>query len=204
MMKKLSKSESGKLGNIKSQKTQKQRRVLLEQQYLQNPKLCKNVTCSNPLLFQDRNKKTFCSSSCSATYNNQKRIAKQKSSNNCQYCSKETNNPKFCNNTCQVSLKIQCRNERIENGQGTSGTVKSYLLDKFGNICMDPNCAWDFAKRPIDVELEHKDGNSENNKLDNCILLCPNCHSLTPTYKNKNKGNGRKSRMKRYREGKSY
>ena len=51
--------------------------------------------------------------------------------------------------------------------------------------------------------LEHIDGNSENNSLDNLKLLCPNCHSLTPTYKNLNKGNGRFKRMERYNKGKS-
>jgi predicted HNH restriction endonuclease len=54
------------------------------------------------------------------------------------------------------------------------------------------------------LELEHKDGNGENNDLKNICLLCPNCHSQTATYKNKNKGNGRHYRRKRYSEGKSY
>lgn len=40
--------------------------------------------------------------------------------------------------------------------------------------------------------------------INNLILLCPNCHSLTPTYKALNKGNGRHNRMKRYNDGKSY
>ena len=69
---------------------------------------------------------------------------------------------------------------------------------------MNPNCAWDFNKVSINVELEHIDGNSSNNTLENCILLCPNCHSLTHTYKNRNKGNGRAYRRQRYKEGKSY
>ncbi len=37
------------------------------------------------------------------------------------------------------------------------------------------------------LELHHIDGNSNNNKLDNLQLLCPNCHSLTPNYRAKNK-----------------
>ena len=56
----------------------------------------------------------------------------------------------------------------------------------------------------VPIELEHIDGNSENNSLENLKLLCPNCHSLTPTYKALNTGNGRHSRRKRYEEGKSY
>ena len=58
--------------------------------------------------------------------------------------------------------------------------------------------------QPIPLEMDHTDGNHRNNSLDNLKLLYPTCHALTPTYKAKNKGNGRYSRMKRYHNGKSY
>lgn len=45
----------------------------------------------------------------------------------------------------------------------------------------------DWLGNPIPLELEHIDGNSSNNKLENLELLCPNCHSLTDTYRGKNK-----------------
>lgn len=41
--------------------------------------------------------------------------------------------------------------------------------------------------RPIPLELDHIDGNHSNNNLDNLRLLCPNCHSLTDTFRGKNK-----------------
>jgi len=40
--------------------------------------------------------------------------------------------------------------------------------------------------------------------LKNLRLVCGNCDMLLPTYKSKNKGNGRHNRRKRYAEGKSY
>ncbi|WP_099041112.1 HNH endonuclease signature motif containing protein [Mycobacterium neglectum] len=42
--------------------------------------------------------------------------------------------------------------------------------------------------QPIPLELDHKDGNHQNNALENLRLLCPNCHALTPTFRGKNKG----------------
>jgi len=37
------------------------------------------------------------------------------------------------------------------------------------------------------LELEHKDGNNKNNTRDNLEFLCPNCHSLTSTWRGRNK-----------------
>jgi hypothetical protein len=34
-------------------------------------------------------------------------------------------------------------------------------------------------------------------------VLCPNCHALTPFYKNMNRGNGRKWRMDKYIKNKA-
>lgn len=39
----------------------------------------------------------------------------------------------------------------------------------------------------ISFELEHKDGNHHNNERENLEALCPNCHSITPTWRGRNK-----------------
>jgi len=39
----------------------------------------------------------------------------------------------------------------------------------------------------IPLELDHRDGDRDNNELSNLRLLCPNCHALTPTYRGRNK-----------------
>lgn len=102
---------------------------------------------------------------------------------------------KYCSNICQQAYQSKIRYEQVEAGNATnSDQVKRYLLQKHGNVCLSSDCAWDFSKKSINVELEHIDGNGENNTLANCTLLCPNCHSTTPTYKAKNKGNGRVTR----------
>ena len=44
--------------------------------------------------------------------------------------------------------------------------------------------------RPIPLEMHHIDGIRTHNDLDNLLLLCPNCHAQTDTYRNRNIGVG--------------
>lgn len=47
--------------------------------------------------------------------------------------------------------------------------------------------------RPLILELDHIDGHKRNNTRNNLRVLCPNCHSQTPTFRNKKRatdGNG--------------
>jgi len=81
--------------------------------------------------------------------------------------------------------------EDILNGkhpQYQSNKLRIRLLEEgyFQYKCYSCNLT-EWLNNPIPLELEHIDGNSSNNKLDNLTLLCPNCHSLTPTFRRKNK-----------------
>ena len=48
----------------------------------------------------------------------------------------------------------------------------------------------EWNNKPIPLELHHKDGNKYNNILSNLVLLCPNCHAQTDSYRAKNKRRG--------------
>ena len=66
-------------------------------------------------------------------------------------------------------------------------------------------CGW--AESAIDgrvpLELDHINGDSKDNRLENLRILCPNCHSLQPTHRGRNIGstkgwwrNGIRARLK--------
>lgn len=70
--------------------------------------------------------------------------------------------------------------------------IQSYKLKKrllkekiFKKTCHNCNLS-EWLENPIPLELDHIDGNYQNNNLSNLRLLCPNCHALTPTYRAKN------------------
>lgn len=124
---------------------------------------------------------------------------------NCLNCNKIlSKRKKFCNNQCQQEYQykqyiIKWKNGIVSGIRGsyqTSMYIKTYLLKKYNNKCA--LCGWSKKNEytgTIPLEIEHIDGNYLNNSENNLILLCPNCHSLTSTYKGANK-NGRKSRKK--------
>lgn len=39
----------------------------------------------------------------------------------------------------------------------------------------------------IPLELHHKNGNNKDNRIENLLILCPNCHALTDSYRGKNR-----------------
>ena len=113
----------------------------------------------------------------------------------------------FCSTKCQNHKRYLEYIELWKNGKmdgmrgktATSHHIRNYLFEKHNNSCSE--CGWS-QKNPftnkIPLELEHVDGDFMNNKEENLKLLCPNCHSLTATWKGANKKQGR-PRAKYYR-----
>jgi hypothetical protein len=58
--------------------------------------------------------------------------------------------------------------------------------------------------QPVPLVLDHIDGDAGNWRLSNLRYICPNCDAQLPTFKSRNRGNGRAARRRRYQEGKSY
>lgn len=66
-------------------------------------------------------------------------------------------------------------------------TLKNKLL-KMGveNKCSE--CGLDsWQDKPISLELDHINGDFSDNRIENLRILCPNCHSQTPTFRRKRK-----------------
>lgn len=126
--------------------------------------------------------------------------------NNCLKCNNEITSEKYCDNTCKTEHFYDKLIDDWLNGKitgtkksGYEGFVKVWLKRTYGEKCSC--CGWN-ERNPysgnIPIEIDHIDGNAYNNYPDNVRLICPNCHSLTKNYRGANKGNGKRSYLKKY------
>lgn len=110
----------------------------------------------------------------------------------------------YCSNTCHSRHQyIEYVKRWLSGGEcGWVGKtrvlskhIRRYLHETVGTACEE--CGWD-CKHPLDgavlTEIDHVDGNAENCIRSNLKILCPNCHSMTSTFRNRNKGSSKRIR----------
>jgi Zn finger protein HypA/HybF involved in hydrogenase expression len=76
--------------------------------------------------------------------------------------------------------------------------VKNLLIENRYKEDICEECGIDniWNNKPINLQLDHINGNNLNNEISNLRILCPNCHSQTNTFAGRNRENGFKNRQK--------
>jgi Zn finger protein HypA/HybF involved in hydrogenase expression len=83
--------------------------------------------------------------------------------------------------------------EKILNGEIKITFVPSFRKHLIKNNalgehkCNECGLGDKWNEKPITLELEHIDGDKNNNNRSNLKWLCPNCHSQTQTYRKNNR-----------------
>lgn len=124
----------------------------------------------------------------------------------CKYCGVDviktsSNTGKYCSTKCQaehakaVRISEWLAGMYTERPQHTPEWIRNYMLEK--SNCSCSICGWN-KRHPVDglplVEIDHIDGDATNHDVSNLQVLCPNCHSETPTFRRRNKESTRKYR----------
>lgn len=75
----------------------------------------------------------------------------------------------------------------VENSSYKSTHLKKRLLSEGLLEAKCYNCGiTEWLGNPAPLELEHRNGIRDDNRIENLEILCPNCHALTPTYRGRN------------------
>lgn len=89
----------------------------------------------------------------------------------------------------RITLERVLNTYCVVDSQANRTDLKRYLLRfdlmkyKCGECATDP--IWN--KKTLTLQLDHKNGVSNDNRLENLRFLCPNCHSQTPNFAGKSR-----------------
>jgi hypothetical protein len=189
--------ETGKLNALKSLpiiEAQKKARV---SKYNDAPNTC--AYCTTALSYEKRHNK-YCNHTCSAIVSNKKRVQKDDAPivmdteiKQCDHCDSELTKSyqtTFCSSECR---KDTIEDKLLRGERCSPGAIRRYLFRTRPHECeICKGTEW--HGRPMPLVMDHMDGNPTNDHPTNLRLICPNCDRFLPTFGNRNRGYGRKSR----------
>lgn len=123
----------------------------------------------------------------------------------CLHCNrvvecKQHTNRKFCSLKCQQQLKANtaaARSAELLKAGKLTDVCRPRIKRAMDFLGVENQCSLcgitEWLGKPIPFILDHINGDSSNNTLENLRLLCSNCDSQTAHYKGKNKGRGRQT-----------
>lgn len=107
---------------------------------------------------------------------------------------------RFCSKKCELLFKaVESVDNAIE--ELTAGTLSDDEARRAFRKISEKTCAIcglsEWNNNSIPLVVDHIDGDHSNNFISNLRMVCCNCDAQLPTYKGRNKGNGRAQRRAR-------
>jgi Zn finger protein HypA/HybF involved in hydrogenase expression len=83
--------------------------------------------------------------------------------------------------------KIPLEKVLIENSEYNRANLKKRLVSELGwkEECAECENKGEWRGKKLILQLDHVNGNSKDNRIENLRFLCPNCHSQTDTFSGK-------------------
>ena len=102
----------------------------------------------------------------------------------------------YCSNDCSGKHKSELHKQNWLEGKllrVERATLRKYLTEERGYKCEVCEIS-EWQGKPLTLQVDHIDGNPADDSPNNLRLICPNCHSQTPSFGGANKGSGRAAR----------
>lgn len=147
--------------------------------YNEHPNFCKR--CNSIIAFENK-RNLFCSHTCAAIYNNNKRLKKDDIKPS--YLIELHNTLEYIQADSATRRSLSIRASNLAKGKFS---VRQKLIDIYGEKCSVCGIESVWMNLPLTLHVDHIDGNHQNNNMENVRLLCPNCHSQTKNYAGRNK-----------------
>ena len=133
----------------------------------------------------------FCSLSCSGLYNSRKRgLNKRPKVLDCGICNtsfKPLRSTQFlCSSECKGLYEVEKSKVKFEEGKLTNNKAIRVALTRIRGYHCEECGISEWREKPILLEVDHINGDPDNNFPENVRLLCLNCHSQTPTFRRGN------------------
>lgn len=132
-----------------------------------------------------KKKGIFCSRSCANSRKWSEETIKKRSASMKKVWARKTKEEKqeIINKRVKRNIEFHKNKRKITSTENLGrDTIRRKLIEEQENKCDECNIE-KWQDKYIILELEHIDGNKENNIRENLRMLCPNCHSQTPTWK---------------------
>ncbi|MDZ4766078.1 MAG: HNH endonuclease signature motif containing protein [Chloroflexota bacterium] len=177
---------------------------MTRERYAANPKSC--LKCGEMIPFEKK-LNNYCSQSCAASVRNLgvTRHFKHPKGSPCVHCGNPVSerHNKYCDEC--IKNRVYTKKDSLD-AYTNDKARRQWLLKTREHKCQECGLA-NWLGQPIPLEMHHVDGDTDNNTDENLILICPNCHALTPTHKRKNvlkEGKRQLMRRKRYENGQTW
>lgn len=172
--------------------------------------LCKNCKTEKAVKYSQYSRGEFCSRKCANSFSTKEK--RQEINEKVSKKLKGRENPGgrpfqkghdprrylFTDDDRKVAAKTRSSEFRIEDKLTKNSTLSNEAVTR---ILVEKNimayecdvCALtEWQGKFITLELDHKNGDRHDNRIENLHFLCPNCHSQTPNFRGKNINNGQK------------